>query len=84
MHAGRLTAQNGGFRPGQTVWADDTEGLVLERLTFRNNGAAQSINAGGTTTVAARVEMCSFESQLAILHGSRPKVAESTLKPAAK
>jgi hypothetical protein len=39
---------------------------VLERLTFRNNGAAQSINAGGTTTVAARVVMCSFESQLAL------------------
>jgi hypothetical protein len=49
-----------------TVWADDTEGLVIERLTFRNNGAAQSINAGGTTTVPARVEMCSFESQLAL------------------
>lgn len=49
-----------------TVWADDTEGLVVERLTFRNNGAAQSINAGGTTTVPARVEMCHFESQLAI------------------
>ena len=49
-----------------TVWADDTEGLVIDRLTFRDNGAAQSINAGGSTTVAPRVVMCSFESQLAI------------------
>jgi hypothetical protein len=51
---------------GTTVWLDDTEGVQLRRLTFRNNGAAQSINAGGTTTVAPVVEMCSFESQLAI------------------
>ena len=28
-----------------TVWADVVDALVLERLTFRNNGAAQSVNA---------------------------------------
>ena len=49
-----------------TVWAADTEGLVVERVTFRNNGAAQSITAGLTTTIPARIEMCSFGSQLAL------------------
>ena len=40
---------------------------TLSRLSFSNNGAAQSINAGGTNAnVSVRVEMCSFQSQLSL------------------
>ena len=50
---------------GTTVWIDDTAGLYASHLTFRNNGAAQSIDAGGEKNArAARIEMCSFEKQL--------------------
>ena len=52
-----------------TVWVDDDAGVRLQYLTFRNNGAAQSINAGGNVQpgcAAPLVEMCSFSSQLAI------------------
>jgi hypothetical protein len=38
------------------------EDLVVERVSFRNNGAAQSLTAGG----GSRVQMCNFASQLAI------------------
>ena len=40
----------------------DGENLVVERVSFRNNGAAQSL----TASALSRVEMCHFESQLAI------------------
>ena len=48
-----------------TVWAQGNN-LLLRRLTFRNNGAAQSVTAGGRNLVSPRVEMCSFASQLQI------------------
>jgi hypothetical protein len=49
-----------------TVWAASCDRLVVERNSFRNNGAAQSINAGGTNSVSPRVEGNDFRSQLAL------------------
>jgi hypothetical protein len=41
--------------------------ITFRRLNFRNNGAAQSFNAAGTKTGGAPlVELCDFQSQLAI------------------
>lgn len=49
-----------------TVWVDDNDLLALSRLSFSNNGAAQSINAGAHANVSVRVELCSFQSQLSL------------------
>ena len=50
-----------------TIRVNDDDGILLHRLTFRNNGAAQSIDAGGATnTNAANVDSCFFQTQLAI------------------
>eukprot|EP00937_MAST-01D_sp_MAST-1D-sp2_P003802 g3802.t1 len=65
-----------------TVWAADCDYLVVERCSFRNNGAAQSITAGGTNHVPARVTACDFQSQLSLQDdgafvegGGRPSTA---------
>ena len=43
------------------------EALAFDRLSFRNNGAAQSFSAGGSGgRVASRVVLCAFESQLSL------------------
>ena len=49
-----------------TIRVNDDSGLLLHRLTFRNNGAAQSINAGGSNSIPATVQLCNFQTQLAI------------------
>ena len=59
-------ALDGKAHRATTVWAGDCDFLVVERCSFRNNGAAQSINAGGTNTVSPRVEACDFQSQLSL------------------
>ena len=41
-------------------------GLLFERLSFRNNGAAQAFSAGGSGGAANRVEMCDFQTQLSL------------------
>ena len=40
--------------------------LVYQRLTFANNGAAQSFSAGGVGGASPRVEDCYFSKQLSI------------------
>jgi hypothetical protein len=42
------------------------EHLVFRRLSFANNGDAQSFNAAAHAAPASLVELCHFESQLAI------------------
>ena len=62
-------AREGKAHRATTVWISNTgnDELTLSHLTFRNNGAAQSINAGGPySNVSTRVEMCSFASQLSM------------------